>query len=102
VARETCENLFACSFLVERNDLALTLDSQGRFMAKKVVVTDNNVHETENIVRDVLKMDWEVYDRLVKEYVVLCSIAYMLKTHKRRCTPDASNRQAMTKAVCCL
>ena len=47
-------------------------------MAKKVVVTDNNVHETENIVRDVLKMDWEVYDRLVKEYVVQCSIAYML------------------------
>jgi len=25
VHRETCENLFACSFLVERNDLALTM-----------------------------------------------------------------------------
>ena len=60
---------------MERNDLALTLDSQGRFMAKKVVVTDKNVHETENLVRDVLKMDWAVYDRLVTEYVVQFSIA---------------------------
>jgi hypothetical protein len=30
----------------------------------------------------VLKMDWEVYDRLVNEYVVQFSIAYMLKHTK--------------------
>jgi len=65
---ETCENLFACSFLVERNDLALTMGPGGCYMAQKVVHRKGEeTHETENLVREILKMDWDTYEGILKE-----------------------------------
>ena len=42
-------------------------DSDGRYVVEKVVHHGEAKHETENLVRDILKFDHTVYDRVVKE-----------------------------------
>jgi hypothetical protein len=40
-------------------------DKNKRYMAQKVVHLENQPakHETENCVRDVIRMDWDLYER---------------------------------------
>ena len=65
---ETCENMFACSFLVEKNELALTLDENGSYLAfgpNKAAGWKRE--ETVDVVRDIVTMDWTLYEKLSKE-----------------------------------
>ena len=62
--------LLAKEPLLNKQNLNLNQDDEGIFMANMVVHPEggeNQVHESEDVVRDILRMDQKTYEGMLKE-----------------------------------